>query len=204
MRFRISPICGLAVAAIVVATTVRSSAQTQISSLRAEGKGIALIVTAVPIRGCIFMHAQLSHATNGGRHIADNEIYLANFVDRGIFKEDRQPTILRLPPGRYGIVRLSCSQANRFYLFAAKMAETRNILTGTGNIYERPIIEFTVRLGEVANVGMLQIHSTSRKTFSASVGRIPEIFMQGLAERSPEYSKAKISRPMTRPAGAKI
>jgi hypothetical protein len=199
MRFKNFTICCLVAAGVVATATVQSSAQTQVGSLRGENKGIALMFYSMPTGFfCVFPRMQLAHQIGGGRYMADDEINLINSPAESVTWTKALPSILVMPPGRYGIVSISCSGGNRTAMYSAKMTERKNIFTATGNIYDTPIVEFTVRTGEVADIGLLQIHSTGRETFNASVAPMPEQQLRNLAEFRSDLYKAKVSRPMVR------
>lgn len=102
-----------------------------------------------------------------------------------------EPAQLRIAAGNYGIVAIKIDG----HEFRAKIA---------GDVYEQPIAKFTVRTGEIVNIGTLHITSGPTRQviggghglFSVQVsGTIPQDRLQNLAKRIPIGTP--VSRPMT-------
>jgi hypothetical protein len=113
-----------------------------------------------------------------------------------------EPAMLRIAAGEYGIVAIKAD------------GKEHRAKSASGDVYEQPIAKFTVRAGEITNIGTLHIVDAragqgflgrGNGTFSVQVsGTIPQERLQNLAKREPPLRGPYVSRPMTVPGRNKV
>jgi hypothetical protein len=173
----------------------------QIEKLGADNKGIVILHTSLHDGACESVQARLAQPDASGRYVAGGLINLKSIYDL----KKLLPSQITLPAGDYGFVDLKCNRAyaNRFY--TARVAQIGNILDGSGAIYEQPIATFTVRPGEIVDIGSLQLPSRPSAAlwgpnlFNAVVVPIPEPWMQTMATNNPTLYSMRVTRLMKTP-----
>jgi hypothetical protein len=177
----------------------------QIEKLGADNKGVVILHTSLHDGACDTVQARLAQPDASGRYVAGELINLKLIIHR-----PKLPSQITLPAGDYGFVALKCDRAyaNRFY--TGRVTQAGNILDGSGAIYEQPIATFTVRPGEVVDIGSLQLPSRPNpalwglnSVFNAVVVPIPEPWMQTLAANNPTLYSMRVTRLMKTPANGR-
>jgi hypothetical protein len=109
-----------------------------------------------------------------------------------------------LPAGEYGIVQMTCS---RLVLggFGGSQAVLLGVPWAPGSrggraVIARPLAIFTVRGGEVVNIGAIVASSSGPKTFTHKIGPIPPESLAQFEAAMPALSGRMVTRLMTIPA----
>lgn len=187
----------------------------QVGQLQSEGKGIVLIYTSLHAAGCRIVDAKIARPDSTNRYTSV-QLYHLNAGDmRMLFNDKNLPAEVALPAGRYGIVGLECNTPGIKRSYYAKLTERNDILTGAGNVYERPLAVFDVQPGEVVDVGKLVVGnarpSTDRSLFGSKTGSfavavapMPEPVVRNFQEKRPELYEKRVTRLMVTipPSGA--
>jgi hypothetical protein len=173
----------------------------QIEKLGADNKGVVILHTSLHDGACDTVQARLAQLDASGRYVAGELINLKLLIHR-----PKLPSQITLPAGDYGIVALKCDRAYANRLYTARVAQPGNILDGTGTIYEQAFATFTVRPGEVVDIGSLQVPNRPiaalwgpDTVFNAVVVPIPEPWLQTLATTNPKLYSMRVTRLMKTP-----
>lgn len=182
----------------------------QIGQLQSENKGIVLIYTSLHDAGCRTINAKIGRPDASNRYTSIELYHLNAGEFRILFNAKNMPAEIALPAGRYGIVGLECRIPGANHSYYAKVTERNDILTGAGNVYDRPLATFDVQPGEVVDVGNLVV-GNARPTaspsffgrnigsFAVAVTPMPEAVLQNFATHRPELYEKRVSRLMATP-----
>jgi hypothetical protein len=105
----------------------------------------------------------------------------------------------KLPAGQYAVVEAYSMKYNLIigtgntYRFRASEPKLEGIMLDP--VYDKAIALFTLKPGEVVDVGSLRVRG-NEKNFSAQVGPLPPDALKKLAEKEPALYKARVVRPM--------
>ena len=183
------------------ATRINDGAgESVLDALRAEDKGVVLIHTTLHDHVCSKVIARVAHPDASGRYVAAEEIALKRILNRR-----GAPAEVTLPAGDYGLVRLECNGGIQNSSFVTRAAESGNILTGEGAVYDQPIAKFSVQAGEFVDVGSLQLPSRTTGVFfptgefKAYVVPNADSAVQTLAAAKPALYAHLVHRLMTTP-----
>lgn len=204
MSFKIARLLALApvIAACATNTTrIRDGTDESIlDALRAENKGIVLIHTTLHDQLCNQVIAGVAHPDASGRYVAAEDIALKRILNRR-----GMPSEVTLPAGDYGLIRLECNSSIQPSNFVTRPAESGNMFTGEGAVYDQPIAKFSVQAGEFVDVGSLQLPSRITGVFlptgefKAYVVPNADNAVQTLAAAKPALYAHLVHRLMTTP-----
>jgi hypothetical protein len=163
-------------------------------TLAAESKGIVLIHTSLHEDRCQTITGRVARRDAAGYYSSTESIALKSMLNI-----EQLPGQIVLPAGDYGIVSLYCQipYNNKNYTTRASHIDGRSV-------YEKPLATFTVKAGEVVDVGSLRIGSpgpipgrvVSTRLFRTSVTPIPEAWLSNLAAKDSKIYGARVVRPM--------
>ena len=169
--------------------------------LQAQQKGVVIVHTSMHDQVCQTITALLAQPNEAGQFVSGPTVTL-----RHPFAVKQAPGNFEVPAGEYGFVHLRCQTGNQGRNYNARIAKRGSVLDGTKTIYEAPIAKFTVRPGEVVDIGSLRLPSrpiratglfqAPKSEFMAIITPMPDEWLKKLAEAEPELYKARIVRPM--------
>ena len=174
-----------------------------LDELRAQNKGIVLIDTDASLH-CMEMNAQVGHPDADGHYVQGDWINL-----KSIYYLNGEPSQHIFPAGDYALVHIVCSQGNKTSDFVARPFKQGNLLNGELTVYDRPIVTFSVRPGEIVDVGNLELPSSGgglfdlRSSFAPYVTPISASKLQAFASHKPALYAHLVHRPMTTPSDPK-
>ncbi len=166
-----------------------------LDELRGQNKGVVLIDTSLH---CGQLDARVAHPGADGRYLSGETITIVS-----VFYLHGEPNELILPAGDYGLVELICSQGSVTRHFTTPPSKRGSLLGGAPAEYDQPIAKFSVRPGEIVDVGSLQLPTTSsgflglQSNFRAFVVPISESKLQAFAAHKPTLYAQIVRRPMT-------
>ena len=197
MYVRSACLLALAVAGCAANPTRVADSKSILDELRGQNKGIVLIDT--PLR-CAEMNAIVAHPDADGHYVTGETIAIVS-----ILYLNGEPNQLVLPAGDYGLVDITCSFANATRRFVARPTRSGGLLSGEPAVYDQPIAKFSVRPGEIADIGSLQLQTSGsgflglQSNFLASVVPISESKLQAFADHKPALYSQLVRRPMVTP-----
>jgi hypothetical protein len=168
-----------------------------LDDLRGQNKGIVLVDTSLQ---CAEMSAIAAHPDAEGHYVSGELITIVS-----VFYLNGEPNQLVLPAGDYGLVHIRCQFGNVTRRLEARPIKQGNILSGERAIYDQPIAKFSVRPGEIADIGSLQLPMSNsglpggQINFRAFVVPISESKLQAFAAHKPNLYAHLVRRPMTTP-----
>lgn len=134
--------------------------------------------------------------------VADDKRMAAGFLEE-------RATAIPLSEGEYGIVRASCTVGRVTHIRSARSIERRTPGQPTETLYTSVIASFTVKTGEVVDVGRLNFVDieVGRSWFLnipkyEFVGRVDQITPKArerFREEAPHFADRMVTRPMERP-----
>lgn len=173
---------------------------TEVAKLAADSKGIVLLHTWLHDEPCHTMRAMLAKPDGSGRYAQAEWVNVKFITNR-----PKEPSQIVLAAGDYGFVELECQGAQK-QVYAAQRVRLGNPVDRSGSVYERPIATFSIKAGEIVDVGSLQLPSRQvgpyggqRPVFNAVVTPMPDLYLQNLAASKPNIHGARVARLMKAP-----
>lgn len=108
-----------------------------------------------------------------------------------------------LKEGTYYIVNVSCSTRGSTWTYTGLLVDKSNANKKAPTKYRRAIAKFSIKAGEVINIGQLRIIKQKKKDFTGfnpvkfKVQDMPDYDYKRLREQRPEFMKVSKTRVMT-------
>lgn len=175
--------------------------------LPAEKPGTVLMHTSMHDEHCITVTGTLAQPDASGRYVRVKEVTLKGPHDFE-YAHQKIPNRIVLPPGDYGFAQFKCAEARTTRALAAPIVQRGSVFDGSGTVYARPIVAFTVGPGEVVDIGsvLLPKHTPYRRdvmgekyesNYVPVIKPIPPSWLENLAATDAALHRARVVRPMT-------